>query len=75
MITSHGEVANGVMCWMSLFGPPRILQCDNGKEFKGALLILVKEYGIQIVHGHPRHPQSQSLVEQANGVLKLKQGD
>jgi len=39
------KVANVVMCWISLFGPQRILQCDNDKEFKGNLLILVKGYG------------------------------
>jgi len=48
------------------------LQCDNGVEFKGVLLILLKKYGIKIINGRPRHPQTQGLVEQANGVIKVK---
>ena len=28
------EVAKKLALWNSLFGPPHILQCDNGTEFK-----------------------------------------
>jgi transposase InsO family protein len=52
--------------------PPKIVQCDNGKEFKGALLILLRKYGIQVINGAPRSPQTQGLVEQANGVVEAK---
>ncbi|KFY24781.1 hypothetical protein V491_02021 [Pseudogymnoascus sp. VKM F-3775] len=48
------------------------MQADNGKEFKGALLILLWKYGIQVVNGAPRSPQTQGLVEQANGVVEAK---
>ena len=48
------------------------MQADNGKEFKGALLILLRKYGIQIINGAPRSPQTQGLVEQANGVVETK---
>jgi hypothetical protein len=48
------------------------MQCDNGKEFKGVLLILLRKYGTQIVNGAPRSPQTQGLVEQANGVVETK---
>jgi hypothetical protein len=48
------------------------MQADNGKEFKGALLILLRKYGIQVVNGAPRSPQRQGLVEQANGVVEAK---
>ncbi|KFY04635.1 hypothetical protein O988_00644 [Pseudogymnoascus sp. VKM F-3808] len=48
------------------------MQADNGKEFKGALLILLRKYGIQVVNGAPRSPQTQGLVEQANGVVENK---
>ena len=54
------------------FGPPEIAQMDNSKEFKGVCLILLKRFGIRIVHGRPRRPQTQGLVEQANGVAKTK---
>jgi len=49
-----------------------MLHCDNGVEFKGVLLILLKKYGIKIINGRPRHLQMQGLVEQANGVMKVK---
>ncbi|KFZ05078.1 hypothetical protein V502_09981, partial [Pseudogymnoascus sp. VKM F-4520 (FW-2644)] len=48
------------------------MQADNGKEFKGALLILLRKYGIQVVNGAPQSPQTQGLVEQANGVVEAK---
>ena len=66
------EVAITLMVWIGQFSPPKILQCDNGNEFKGEVLPLVKFYGITVVHGRPRHPQSQGLIEQANAVLKQK---
>jgi hypothetical protein len=48
------------------------MEADNGKEFKGALLILLRKYGIKVVNGAPRSPQTQGLVEQANGVVENK---
>jgi hypothetical protein len=48
------------------------MQADNGKESKGAILILLWKYGIQVVNGVPRSPQTQGLVEQANGVVENK---
>jgi len=48
------------------------LQCDNGAEFKGVFLILLKKYGIKIIYGRRKHPQTQGLVEKANGVMKVK---
>jgi hypothetical protein len=60
----------------------------NGKEFEGtslklhvylklllyigALLILLRRYGIKITHGAPRTPYVQGLVEQANGTVENK---
>ena len=66
------EVVKVVLMWIMHFGPPKILQSDNGTEFKGALSILLQEHGIKVINGRPRHPQSQGMVEQANGVLKEK---
>jgi hypothetical protein len=48
------------------------MQADNGKEFKGALLILLRKFGIQVINRAPRSPQTQGLVEQANGVVEAK---
>lgn len=66
------EVAVNIAQWIGCFGPPKILQCDNGKEFKGVLLVLLKHHGIKVINGRPRNPQTQGLVEQANGTFKNK---
>ncbi|CAF0919694.1 unnamed protein product [Brachionus calyciflorus] len=55
------------------FGLPNIFQCENGTEFKNSLvknLIQNWEGDCKMVHGRPRHPQSQGLVEQANGTVE-----
>ena len=45
------------------FGPPRILQTDNGSEFIGPeLASLCHTMNVKIIHGRPRHPQSQGKV-------------
>lgn len=58
--------------WIMCFGIPKIIQCDNGSEFKGALLILLRRHGIQCINGNPRSPQTQGLVEQGNCVVEAK---
>lgn len=58
--------------WIHHHIHPRIWQSDNGLEFKGALLILLRRYGIKVINSRLRHPQSQGLVEQANGYAKKK---
>ena len=57
-------------------GAPKILQCDNGGEFDNCCILeLEKKWdGFKIVHGRPRHPQTQGSVERANAqVSKLLQ--
>ena len=56
-----------------VFGLPRILQMDNGKEFVNKTIVKVVEDwpgNCQIINGRPRHPQSQGLIEQANGTVE-----
>ena len=73
MKSKHAEpIAAAFGQFIAAFLPPKIMQADNGKEFKGALLILLRKYGIQVVNGAPRSPQTQGLVEQANGVVETK---
>ena len=69
---SSEEVVKVVVTWIMHLGPPKILQSDNGTEFKGALTILLRQYGIQVINGRPRHPQSQGMVKKANHILKDK---
>ena len=49
------------------FGPPEILQTDNGGEFRNAKVeALAAEWNVKIVHGAPRRSQSQGSVERCN---------
>lgn len=54
------------------FGPPRILQSDNGREFVAKVITDLTKWwpGLLIVNGRPRHPQSQGLVERGNAVVQ-----
>lgn len=51
---------------------PGILQCDNGREFKGAVLLFLKKHNIKLINGRSRKPRTRGLVEQANAVVKDK---
>ena len=55
--------------WM-IHGPPKILQSDNGGEFKGEVIEICREYNVQTINSAPYHPQSQGQVEKLNGVVK-----
>ena len=66
------NICDGIAFFIMVFSPMRILQMDNGAEFKGVLLYLLRRHGIKIINGNPRHPQSQGLVEQGNGVVKAR---
>ena len=70
------EVADKLVDTFHLFGAPKILQSDNGKEF---VAMVIKELintwkGLVIINGRPRHPQSQGCVERGNGDLQIKLG-
>ena len=52
--------------------PPAIIQCDNRREFKGALLLILRRHGIQLINSKPRSPQTNGLIEQGNGVVEYK---
>ena len=56
-----------------VYGLPRILQMDNGKEFVNKTIAKIVEDwpgSCTIINGRPRHPQSQGLIEQANGTVE-----
>ena len=82
---SAQEVVDNLVEIFCLLGAPHILQSDNGREFKNANLAeMVREKwpDCKIIHGKPRHPQSQGSVERVNreikkvlGCLMRKAGD
>ncbi|KFZ23265.1 hypothetical protein V502_02250 [Pseudogymnoascus sp. VKM F-4520 (FW-2644)] len=80
--SKHAElIAEAFALFIAAFLPPNIVQADNGKEFKGALLILLRKYGIQVINGAPRSPQTQGLPEpesepelEPEPVLQLEPG-
>ena len=49
--------------YIMFFGLPKIIQCDNNTEFKGTLLLLLRQHGVKVINGNPRSPQTQGLVE------------
>ena len=67
---SAKEVCRVILSAMYLYGPPRILQTDNGKELNnGDLSALMDEMRAQKINGRPYHPQSQGRVERFNQTL------
>ncbi len=68
--------ASEITFYINLFarhlGIPGILQCDNGREFKGSLLPFLKKHNIKLINGRPQTSQTKDLVERANIVVKDK---
>lgn len=62
------EVAKQLMDIFTLLGAPSILQCDNGREFANRIIQELANMwdGVKIIHGKPRHSQSQGSIERAN---------
>lgn len=61
------EVAYNLLDIFCIIGAPNILQSDNGREFTAAVINeLADMFQAKIVHGKPRHSQSQGSVERAN---------
>lgn len=65
------SVKKGLIYIFNNFGAPSTIQADNGKEFKNNLLKeTMLNMHITIIHGRPRHPQSQGQVERVNQTVK-----
>lgn len=66
------EVAYQLMDIFLLFGAPQILQSDNGSEFTVAVISELKLLWpyLLMVHGKPKHSQSQRSVERLNCDVK-----
>ncbi|KAK7095753.1 hypothetical protein V1264_005119 [Littorina saxatilis] len=66
------EVAAQLLDIFLVIGAPAILQSDNGTELTANIISELKDVWptLVLVHGKPRHPQSQGSVERANGDIK-----
>jgi len=62
------EVSTHLLSIFLIFGAPSILQSDNGREFVNCVIDELKQLWSEcvIIHGRPRHPQSQGSIERAN---------
>ena len=56
----------------NIFGNPRIIQHDQGSEFRGEVSTLLKQRGITDISSATYHPQSQGKVERLHRTLKSK---
>lgn len=61
-------VAYNIIDIFTLIGAPSVLQSDNGRAFSNQIVSSLKDLWpeLKIVHGKPRHNQSQDSVERAN---------
>jgi transposase InsO family protein len=66
------EVAYNLIDIFTIIGAPTILQSDNGREFCNQVIDELASLwnDIKLVHGRPRHSQSQGSVERANRDIK-----
>ena len=62
------EIAYILLDIFCTFDAPSVLQSDNGREFADSIINELSSMwdGLKIVHGKPRHSQSQGSVERAN---------
>ena len=60
---------------LAYLGSPKIFHSDNGREFaKNLIRATFEKWGgdVTFVSGHPRHSQSQGLVERGNRTVEQK---
>lgn len=53
-------------------GPPKVLQHDQGTEFKGAVKILMRSLQVKIIESSPYHHQSLAKIERTHRWLRKK---
>ena len=70
--TTAEEVTCQLMDIFSMFGAPFIQQSDNGREFANKIIqnLACMWPGMKLVHGKPRHSQSQGSVERSNQDIR-----
>lgn len=65
---SAEEIFHNLLDIYTTFGAPVILHSDNGREFVNSIRTELHSMwnDVKIVHGKPRHSQSQGSIERAN---------
>ena len=53
-------------------GPLRVIQMDNGGEFKKTVEKLCSALSVKIIRGSPYHPQTQGKAERSHRSLRKK---
>jgi len=67
---SGNEVERELRKLFYQIGPCKILQSDNGTEFKNSKIAnLCSEFNIKHIFGRPNHPKSQGQVERFNQTI------
>jgi transposase InsO family protein len=66
------EVADALESIYQSEGPPKIIQCDNGREFHGTVTQLAEVLSCQIINSRPYYPQSQGKIESSHKSWKSK---
>jgi hypothetical protein len=66
------EVACQLMDIFCMFGAPFILQSEKGRVFANKIIQNLADMwpGMELVHGKPRHSQSQGSVERSSQVVR-----
>jgi hypothetical protein len=66
------EVAKNLRQIFCERGCPKVVQSDNGREFRNSLVEeLISSWGGKFVHGRPRNPAVQGSIERANRDIKV----
>ena len=69
---SSRNIADALQSIYLEHGPPHVIQCDQGGEFKGAVIEICRKLQIKVIRSSPYHPQSQGKVERSHRALRSK---
>ena len=69
---SSAEIANHLQKIYREHGTPKIIQHDQGKEFKGSVKKLLRRMNVKIIQSSPYHPQSQGKIERLHRQFRKK---